>query len=259
MTDTSTSHPPACCTNTPTPTPYTPKGTYTTLSSLPVYITGPHSATTAILFIYDIFGLAPQTLQAADLLSTLTNSLILMPDFFQGEPLDAELFPIDTEEKRNVFATFVREKGDVGRAVEKALEVQREAAAGERYKGVESWGAFGLCWGGKITALLAGVETPFRAAGTAHPGRLDLKDAEAASIPYICLFSKEDGTPEVMEAYGEALKKNAHGEMNVVEKFGDMHHGWMGARVKLEDEAGKREFERGYRMVGEFFSRHLSL
>ena len=69
------------------------------------------------------------------------------------------------------------------------------------------------------------------------------EEAEKLAIPFICLFSKEDGTPELVEEYGRALEKK---ERNVVERYGDMHHGWMGARADLGDEGNLRGFERGY-------------
>lgn len=62
-------------------------------------------------------------------------------------------------------------------------------------------------------------------------------------IPYCCLFSKEDGTPEAVEAYTQALMSN--GNDNVVENYSTMHHGWMGARANLQDEGNEKEYERG--------------
>ena len=45
-----------------------------------------------------------------------------------------------------------------------------------------------------------------------------------------------------MGQYTEALEKD---KKNYVEKYGSMHHGWMGARAKLEDPENAKEFERG--------------
>ena len=73
--------------------------------------------------------------------------------------------------------------------------------------------------------------------------RLAKEDAENLAIPFICLFSKEDGTPELEREYWRALEERS-GE-NVVAKFGTMHHGWMGARADLGDEENLREYERG--------------
>lgn len=54
-------------------------------------VTGPSDATAAILFVFDIFGYFPQTLQGADILSTSDKHhqyQVFMPDFFDGQPVD---------------------------------------------------------------------------------------------------------------------------------------------------------------------------
>ncbi len=71
--------------------------------------------------------------------------------------------------------------------------------------------------------------------------RLANEDAEKLAIPHICLFSKEDGSPEAVADYKKILQK---GEANVVEQYATMPHGWMGARG-LGDEEVVKEFERG--------------
>ena len=72
--------------------------------------------------------------------------------------------------------------------------------------------------------------------------RLAVEDVDELTVPFCCLFSKEDGTPELMEEYKKALEK---GKKNYVEKYSSMHHGWMGARAKFEDSENIKEFERG--------------
>ena len=71
-----------------------------------------------------------------------------MPDFFKGEPLPLSIYPPDTDEKKKTAGEFMRGKGDFEATVKKLLEVVKEAK--ERYSGVESWGVYGLCWGGKV-------------------------------------------------------------------------------------------------------------
>ena len=73
--------------------------------------------------------------------------------------------------------------------------------------------------------------------------RIAKEDAENLTIPFICLFSKEDGTPELEKEYWQALEDKS--KENVVEKYGSMHHGWMGARANLEDKDNLKEYERG--------------
>ncbi len=53
---------------------------------------------------------------------------------------------------------------------------------------------------------------------------LDPKDAEAITIPFAILASKDEDSKDV-EAFEAALKVTHH-----VETFGDQIHGWMAAR-----------------------------
>ena len=106
----------------------------------------------------------------------------------------------------------------------------------------------------QVTALHSAKDTPFKASGQAHPGRLVVEDAKAITIPHICLFSKEDGSPELCEEYGKALKERKE---NVVDKYGTMVHGWMGARSNLEDPEVVKNFEKGYTQLAEFFAKHV--
>ncbi|KAF2465174.1 alpha/beta-hydrolase [Lindgomyces ingoldianus] len=246
--------PAACCAQNAVQSDYKPQGTYIPLANLNVYVTGSESASRAILFFFDVFGLAPQTLQGADILAKSMGFVVLVPDFFHGEPLGLDVFPIDNDNKRERAKVFISTTADFTKNKPVALQVQ--TAAAEKFPSIKSWGAFGLCWGGKMTAILSGPESTFKAAGTAHPGyvRLDSSDAAQISIPYICLFSKEDGTPEQVQAYEKTLKNS---NANVVETFANMHHGWMGARARLEDPENVTEYCRGYSLVGDFFDMHL--
>lgn len=68
------------------------------------------------------------------------------------------------------------------------------------------------------------------------------EDAEKMTIPHICLASKDEAA-DVVKQYAEIL--SSEGYTGVVETYGTMHHGWMGARANLENEENAREFERG--------------
>ena len=83
---------PACCSIPPVEADYTPKGTYTTLNGLKTYEIAPKGeAKAAVLFVYDIFGFAPQTIQAADLIAS-AGFKVFMPDFLEGKPATVELY-----------------------------------------------------------------------------------------------------------------------------------------------------------------------
>lgn len=80
---------------------------------------------------------------------------------------------------------------------------------------------------------------------------LEAADAAKVTIP-MCVLGSEEEKAEDLEAFGEALKVEKH-----VERFGDQVHGWMSARSDLEDERVKKEYERGYKAVLEFFGKHF--
>jgi dienelactone hydrolase len=111
-------------------------------------ITGPQDAQAAIIFIYDIFGPAPQILQGADRLAAHTDLLVVMPDFFEGQSPNSGWFPVDTDEKKARFAKFREDVAQPEANRDKLLVVRK--ALGERWPKVdEHVGVFGLCWGGK--------------------------------------------------------------------------------------------------------------
>jgi len=119
---------------------------------------------------------------------------------------------------------------------------------------VEAWGAYGLCWGGKVVALSSGPGTPFKASGQVHPGRLATSDAHQITIPHIVLASDGEDASIVQE-YKDVLV--GAGKPGVVDTYKGMHHGWMGARANLKDEANLMEYERGYNQLAQFFAKHL--
>lgn len=242
----------ACCTlPAVTTSNYTPKGKHETFAGLNTYVTSSTSPTRGLVAAYYAFGFHPSTSQGADLLAENLHAVVLMPDFLEGGlPLD--VYPPDTEEKKSILMDFMTNRADPPRHTAKLLEVQKEAE--EKWPSVKGWGAYGFCWGGKLTALASGPGTPFKAAGTAHPSFIAKEDADKLTIPYICLFSSEDGSPEQMAEYNKALKK---GKENEVESYVPMQHGWMAARADFENEESLKEFERVYKQLANFFAKHL--
>ncbi|KAL7629819.1 hypothetical protein AAE478_001342 [Parahypoxylon ruwenzoriense] len=248
----------ACAQIPPVSSNYALKGTYQTLAGLKTYVIGPKSPSKAIIDIYDVFGLAPQKLQGADRLSASLNALIIVPDFLEGVYAQDCWLPPDTDEKKEALAKFREEQAVIPRNVEKPIGVRKAADAKWPSVG-DHWGVFGLCWGGKVGMLACGkgnggLGRVFKVSGTAHPGALEAEDAEALTTPHICLASP--GEPaDVVEQYKEILAKP--GKTGVVETYETMFHGWMGARANLEDENNKREYEKGYKQVAEFYAKYL--
>jgi hypothetical protein len=69
------------------------------------------------------------------------------------------------------------------------------------------------------------------------------EDAEAITIPHICLAAPSDNKDGGIDGYKEVFsQKDRVGE---VETYPTMFHGWMGGRSNLEDAENAKEFERG--------------
>ncbi|KAI9734882.1 MAG: hypothetical protein M1834_001962 [Cirrosporium novae-zelandiae] len=202
-------------------------------------ITGDQSSKKAIIDIYDAFGIMSQTLQGADLLAAGLKAMVLVPDFFKGEPLPLNMVPMDTDEKKAAGAKFISEKAGIPQNIDMLLKVTTEAK--EKWSNVEAWGVFGLCWGGKVVALVSGSGTLFKVSGQAHPARLAKEDAEQMTIPHICLFS-HDEPADLVKEYSDVLSAK---DINEFETYSTMHHGWMGARADLKNEENAKEYERG--------------
>jgi hypothetical protein len=118
--------------------------------TFPPDVTGPETATKGIVDVYDVFGPASQTLQGADGLATALGAIVLVPDFFKGEKALDEWFTNVTPENdalKNAFFGKVM-GGGLGGSVQALKDVVEEAKI--KWSGVESWGTFGLCWGGKV-------------------------------------------------------------------------------------------------------------
>lgn len=93
-------------------------------------------------------------------------------------------------------------------------------------KGIAGWGALGLCWGGKVVTISAAAEggSGWKAAAQVHPAMVDPEEAKKIDIPFALLASGEED-PKAIAEFGASLK----GE-KVLDTYGDMIHGWMGAR-----------------------------
>ncbi|KAK7966434.1 uncharacterized protein PG986_000711 [Apiospora aurea] len=213
-----------------------------------------------LIFLYDAFGFAPQTLQGADRLAQLLgdDAVVVLPDLLEGTHPELGWLPADTPEKRARVKGWFDSVGDYRQSKPKLLRAR--GAAGAMFPSVASWGVFGLCWGGKPAVLASGADNEgegrrFNVSGTAHPGALDKADAEALTVPHIVLASKDEPA-DVVAQYKEILEGQS-GKTGVVEIYSAMNHGWMGIRAKLHVEDDRKEYERGYKQVADFFNKHL--
>lgn len=116
---------------------------------------------------------------------------------------------------------------------------------------VTSWGLVGYCWGGYVANFLLDAQSPFLACAELHPGFPGKEIAERIARPILALCSKDE--PEKEYAHFQPhLKVDA----NFIH-FPDMVHGWMSARGDLWKTEVQIQFQRGYEMLAEWFSRYL--
>lgn len=245
-------HSAACCSVPPAKAEYSEKGSFIEIDGMKTYKTGPSSATTAILYIYDIFGFCPQVLQGADFLAHAENGpgyQVFIPDFFRGEPYSAADFPPDTPEKGAKLGAFFQGTGAPPKAVGAIPGIIKEIES--KAHGITKWGIVGMCWGGKVVSYSCGPNTPFTAAAEAHPAMIDPNDAPGITVPIAILASKDEDM-EAVQGFEKALKVPSQ-----VVTFGDQVHGFMAARGDLKDQKVRAEYERGYKTLLDFFHKHL--
>ncbi|MCJ1353302.1 MAG: hypothetical protein MMC33_003287, partial [Icmadophila ericetorum] len=242
-------HSEACCSVPPSKADYKEKGEYIEIDGMKTYKTGPSTATSAILIIYDIFGYSPQTLQGADILAHADDEhhqyQVFVPDFFFGKPADHSWYPPDTKEKGEKLGAFFKGPAAPPATAAKIPKIVKEIT--EKTGGtITKWASLGMCWGGKIVSLTSAEGTPFTASAEVHPALVTAEDGEKIAVP-ICMLASKDEKAEDVEAFKKALKVENH-----VETFGDQVHGWMAARGDLTDERVRHEYERGYKVLLDF-------
>jgi len=242
----------ACC-NTPAVVSkgYQPKGDYIEVDGLKTYATGSKDAKLGILVVYDIFGFFNQTLQGADILAYTDKDRqyqVFMPDFFEGKPADILWYPPDNKDKEEKLGEFFKTQAAPPKTLPRIPKIVEDLG---KSRGIEKWAVIGYCWGGKIVNLSSQKDSPFKAAAACHPAMVAGDDAPGVTIPYIMLPSKDENKEDV-EKWKKGIKTP-----NVVEWFNDQVHGWMAARGDLDQENVKKEYERGYKLVLDFFHKHL--
>lgn len=159
-------------------------------------------------------------------------------------------FPPDTKEKQELLGAFLT-KHAPPKNVEPLLAFVKVLK--EKFPAVKSYGVVGFCWGGKVVSLVtSSAENPFAVGAEVHPAMVDPKDAASIRVPLIMLASKDENAADVTE-FESKLTGPHH-----VETFADQIHGWMAARADLSVERNKAEYSRGYKLLVEFFGKHLN-
>ena len=76
--------------------------------------------------------------------------MVLVPDFFHGDGAKPDWIPADTDEKKQLLGKLFSGNAAIPK---NAQSLQALAEAGKaQFPSVKKWGAYGLCWGGKVRA-----------------------------------------------------------------------------------------------------------
>ncbi|KAL9054069.1 MAG: hypothetical protein Q9162_004398 [Coniocarpon cinnabarinum] len=234
----------ACCTTPPIQGKgYAEKGKFIQVDGMKTYTTGSPTAEKAILFLFDIFGFYPQTLQGADILATGDKEQhysVFMPDWFDGKPADISWYPPQTEDHGKKLGEFFSNQGAPAKTVARVPKVLDELQ--QRYPDIKTWGIIGMCWGGKVVNLVSQNQSRFKAAVSAHPAMVDPSDAPGVTIPFLMLPSQGEEQKDV-----DAWKSKVSGGVkHDVIWFKDQVHGFMAARSDLDDKNVAAAYEKAY-------------
>ncbi|KAI0733977.1 hypothetical protein C8Q72DRAFT_505666 [Fomitopsis betulina] len=244
----------ACCSIPPVKSDYTPKGTYKSYAGFDkIYVTGKPSPNGNLAFIcvYDIFGFKPQTQQGADILAEQLNAHVLMPDFF--EPAGAwpqDKFPPKTDEEKARLQQFFGGTANPQNGATKLLKVGQAL----KQDGAKFVGAFGFCWGGKVTILAGSAHsTTLDAVAATHPAMLSSADVTELKVP-LGIYPSCDESQDEYKKIVEIISKKPFANKND-SKFFDSFHGFAAARADLSDPKQQKDFRDLYSRLVDFFSK----
>jgi len=240
----------ACCTlPAVVESGYEPKGSITSYDAFDkAYVIAPSRAKSAIVFVYDIFGISSQIMQGADIVSKALNAKVVVPDFFRGNERDINNWPPTTPEGQAERKAFFEDIGDAKKWLPELVAV----ANALRKEGFEKVGAIGYCWGGKLSILAGTSPDAFDAVAVVHPAFLANEDADNLAVP-IGFYPTKDEPKEVCEYIREVVSKKPFASKNSLHHFETVPHGFASARAKLSDPENKKQFELFYEKVTKFF------
>lgn len=240
----------ACCSQPVIIGPsYESKGSFTEVLRLKTYVSGPEQASKAVFVIYDVFGYSSQILEGADKLAA-AGYRVFMPDFWEGKPAPLDWMPMNSDyQDEKALDDFCEGPGETNKTVKKVIELQ--AGYQRLNPAITRWAAVGYCWGGWIVPFVVGDGTPFAACVQCHPGFAGVDVVEKVQAPLLSLCSKDEPESSFAE-FKAALKVD-----NYFEVFKDQDHGWLSARADLSKPRVRQAFDRGYRMMLDWFARYL--
>ncbi|POO02300.1 Dienelactone hydrolase [Trema orientale] len=152
-----------CWTNPPTLNPSSGLGHVQNLGGLPSYVVSfpdPTLAMVAIILVSDVYGFeAPNLRKLADKVAA-AGFFVAVPDFLKGDPYNPE----------NSKPTWLKDH-----CPEEGFENAKVVIQDLKSRGFSAIGAAGFCWGGKVVAELAKLNS-IQATMILHPSFVTVDD-----------------------------------------------------------------------------------
>ncbi|XP_047311217.1 endo-1,3;1,4-beta-D-glucanase-like [Impatiens glandulifera] len=221
------------------------KGIVKELGGLKTYVAGTDHSKLAIVLISDIFGYeAPNLRKVADKVAA-AGFLVVVPDFFNGEPYDLDNPAMNRESWRKAHPT------------DKGYEDAITVIVSLREQGVTSIGAAGFCWGGVVVAKLAKTDH-IQGAVILHPGRIPEDEVPEIKIPTAILGAEIDhaSPPDQLKRFGEILAAKSEVMDSFVKIFAGVGHGWT-MRYNREDKWAVKSAEDALQDMLNWFIKHV--
>ncbi|KAG0567153.1 hypothetical protein M758_7G164900 [Ceratodon purpureus] len=228
----------ACCTPAPAATAEQ-IGKEETIAGVPVYITGPRSASAAVILISDVFGYqTPLLLKLADKVAA-AGYLTLVPDLFHGDPFAGNRAGL-VEWKAKHPPT-----GEPVTVTKNLVEVVKKT------KGIDSVGLAGFCWGAKVAVCVGKERAHVKAVVQLHPSMVEASDYEQVAVPIAVLAAPTDG----VEPH-EALLASRVEVASFVKVFPGVSHGWA-VRYQETDESAVKKASEAHVLMLDWFAKYL--
>jgi dienelactone hydrolase len=180
-----------------------------------------------------------------------------MPDFFlPGAPWPVDAFPPKTDEEKQKLQEFFGGPASPPKSVAKLAGIVEQI----RKDGAGKVGAFGFCWGGKVT-ILAGSnsgssESKLDAVAAIHPAMLSADDAKELTVP-LGLYPSNDEPEDEYKKILDVVAGKPFAAKNDYHHYTNMFHGWAAARADLKNEENRKAFEDLYNRLATFFQKAL--
>lgn len=201
------------------------------LGGLQTYITGPCDSKTAVILLSDAYGYeGPKIRRLAEKVAEETGFLVVVPDFFRGDPIDS------TRDRAEWLGTHTADKG---------CEDAKAVIAALKSKGVSTIGIAGFCWGGMTVVKLAKYDS-IRVAVVLHPGPISEDDIREVKVPIALLGAETDHLcpPELLTKLNGILAEKPEVD-NFLKIYPGVKHGWT-LMYSDDDEFAVKMAEEGH-------------